>query len=57
MKTLLVYYSLEGNTKYVADKIKDEVFEKEPEKLKNCEKCAYRTFCKPKEFAHELYGK
>ena len=24
MKTLLVYYSLEGNTKYVADKIKEK---------------------------------
>ena len=44
------------NLSVVADKIKDEVFEKEPEKLKNCEKCAYRTFCKPKEFAHELYS-
>ena len=44
------------NLSVVADKIKDEVFEKEPEKLKNCEKCAYRTFCKPKEFAQELYG-
>ena len=43
------------NLSVVADKIKDEVFEKEPEKLKNCEKCAYRTFCKPKEFAQELY--
>ncbi len=44
------------NLSVVADKIRDEVFEKEPEKVKNCEKCAYRTFCKPKEFAHELYG-
>ena len=43
------------NLSVVADKIKDEVFKKEPEKLKNCEKCAYRTFCKPKEFAQELY--
>lgn len=43
------------NLSVVADKIKDEVFEKEPEKLKNCEKCVYRTFCKPKEFAQELY--
>ena len=25
-------------------------------KLKKCEKCSYRTFCKPKEFAQELYG-
>lgn len=43
------------NLSVVADKIRDEIFEKEPEKVKNCEKCAYRTFCKPKEFAHELY--
>ncbi|MBQ2962609.1 ATP-dependent DNA helicase [Methanobrevibacter sp.] len=43
------------NLSVVANKIKDEEFKKEPEKIKNCEKCAYRTFCKPKEFAHELY--
>ena len=43
------------NLSLVADKIKDEEFNKEPEKIKNCEKCAYRTFCKPKEFAQELY--
>ena len=35
--------------------VKDEIFEKEPEKDDNCVKCSYRTFCKPKEYAHELY--
>ena len=43
------------NLSVVADKIKDEIFEKEPEKDKECAKCSYRTFCKPKEYAHELY--
>ena len=25
MKTLIVYYSMEGNTQYVADKVKEKV--------------------------------
>ena len=30
-------------------------FEKEPEKEGECVKCSYRYFCKPEDFAHELY--
>ena len=30
-------------------------FEKEPEKEDECVKCSYRYFCKPEDFAHELY--
>ena len=39
----------------IAGKIKDGVYEKEPEKPEECSRCSYRYFCKPKEFAHELY--
>ena len=33
----------------------DEGFDKKPEKADECAKCAYRYFCKPKDYAHELY--
>ena len=39
----------------VSKNIKEDIFEKEPEKIENCAECAYRYFCKPKEFAEELY--
>ena len=41
----------------VAAKIncKNPVFAKKPEKEEECTRCSYRYFCKPKEFAHELY--
>lgn len=41
----------------VSQKIKEGIFEKEPKKLEECAQCSYRTFCKPKEYAHELYDK
>ena len=35
---------------------KDEALvKKEPKKAEECEHCSYRYFCKPKEFAYELY--
>ena len=37
----------------VSEKIKKGIFEKEPKE--DCAKCAYRYFCKPKDFAKELY--
>lgn len=33
----------------------DEAFDKKPEKANECVKCSYRYFCKPKDYAHELY--
>lgn len=39
----------------VAKEIGEGVFDKKPEKEENCAKCQYRYFCKPKEFAGELY--
>lgn len=39
----------------VAGEISEGVFEKKPEKQENCMKCQYRYFCKPKEFAWQLY--
>ena len=44
-----------GRLKEVANKIYDEVYEKEPEKAEECNHCSYRYFCKPKQFARELY--
>ena len=41
--------------KDVANKIYAEEYEKEPEKAEECSNCSYRSFCKPKEFAEELY--
>ena len=40
----------------VSLELKKGNFEKKPEKAKTCHSCSYRYFCKPKEFAHELYG-
>lgn len=34
-----------------------EGFAKEPEKEEECSRCSYRYFCKPKEFAEQLYEK
>ncbi len=31
------------------------VYDKEPEKDNECASCSYRYFCKPKEYAYELY--
>ena len=39
----------------VSFELKEGNFEKKPEKAKTCHSCSYRYFCKPKEFAHELY--
>lgn len=39
----------------VAGNIHDDVYEKEPEKDDECTSCSYRYFCKPDEYAHELY--
>lgn len=39
----------------VANKIYAEEYEKEPEKAEDCANCSYRYFCKPDEFAEELY--
>lgn len=39
----------------VAEEIGNGVFVKKPEKEENCQRCQYRYFCKPKEFASELY--
>ena len=41
----------------VACEIDNGIFVKKPEKEENCMKCSYRYFCKPKQFAGELYGK
>ena len=49
MKTLIVYYSLEGNTEYVADKIKEKV---EADTLRLVPKKAY----KDKGFAKYFWG-
>ncbi len=35
----------------------DEGFAKEPENEEECSRCSYRYFCKPKEFAEQLYEK
>lgn len=43
------------NLSVVAGKIKDKIFLKEPEKPHECGRCSYRYFCKPKEFAQQLY--
>ena len=43
------------NIRVVSENIRNGIFEKEPEKVEECEHCSYRYFCKPKEFAHELY--
>ena len=42
----------------VAGKISNsgDGFGKKPKKAKECIKCSYRYFCKPKEYSHELYG-
>ena len=39
----------------VANMIYAEEFEKEPEKAEECANCSYRYFCKPKEYAEDLY--
>ncbi|MBE6491195.1 MAG: ATP-dependent helicase [Methanobrevibacter sp.] len=39
----------------VACEIDKGIFVKKPEKDENCMRCSYRYFCKPKEFAGELY--
>ena len=44
-----------ANMKLVADNIHDDVYDKEPEKADECKNCSYRYFCKPKEYAEELY--
>ena len=44
-----------ANLREVSSKISNGVFEKEPEKAENCKQCPYRSFCKSKEFAEELY--
>ena len=43
------------NIRIVSENIRNGIFEKEPEKAEECEHCSYRYFCKPKEFARELY--
>ncbi len=43
------------NIRVVSENIRNGIFEKEPEKVEECAHCSYRYFCKPKEFAHELY--
>lgn len=39
----------------VSRNIKEGVFEKDPENDKECASCSYRYFCKPKDYANELY--
>ena len=43
------------NMKVVAENIHNDVYDREPEKAEECANCSYRYFCKPKEYAHELY--
>lgn len=42
--------------KKVSQNIRDGIYRKEPEKAEECANCSYRYFCKPKEFAQELYN-
>ena len=44
-----------ANLSIVAGKIKNEEYEKEPERAEDCSRCSYRYFCKPKEYASQLY--
>lgn len=38
-----------------SEKIRKGIFEREPKEVEDCVSCPYRSFCKPKNFAEELY--
>lgn len=44
-----------ANLNVIAGKIKNDEYERKPEKAEECSRCSYRYFCKPKEYASQLY--